>query len=259
VTERTSYKLFCGLRIYPAVAGLLGCAVFLIVLEIAVRSDLIPPTVIPRPSDFIAGMFTLHRKVDFEGAIAITFGMTALALFFELLVALPIGYFLAKNKVFRSAYEGWLAALFAAPVFLLYPLFMVIFGRNFITLVVMGFIPGVIPMTLQTMQGFLSVSRTLVKVGHSYGLTEGQIFRKIMIPAAVPGIFTGFRLAVMYTLINIIGIEYLVDIGGLGRIVSDRYSRFDITGTYAAIIAVIAVSMLFQWLIAKIERSIRPV
>src|SRR5262249_26261845 len=156
-----------------------------------------------------------------------------------------------KNNILRAAYEGWLAALFAAPVFLLYPLFMVIFGRNFVTLVVMGFIPGVIPMILQTAQGFLSVPRTLVKVGHSYGLTEGQIFRKIMIPAAVPGIFTGFRLGVMYTLINIIGIEYLVDIGGLGRIVSDRYSRFDIVGTYAAIVAVIAVSALFQWLIAR--------
>ncbi|MGE3148413.1 MAG: ABC transporter permease [Pseudorhodoplanes sp.] len=257
--ERGLSRLFLRLRNSPSAVALFWFGVFLLVLEVVVRADIISQTIVPRPSDFIVGVFTLHRKVDFGGAIMTTFGMTALALVFELIVALPVGFWLARSKTLRLSYEGWLAALFAAPVFLLYPLFMVIFGRNFITLVIMGFIPGVIPMILQTMQGFLSVPRTLVKVGLSYGMTESQIFWKIMIPAAVPGIFTGFRLGVMYTLINIIGIEYLVDIGGLGRVVSDRYSRFDIVGSYAAIVAVIAVSTLFQWTIARAERAVRPV
>jgi NitT/TauT family transport system permease protein len=79
-----------------------------------------------------------------------------------------------------------------------------------------------------------------------------------MFPAAAPSIFTGFRLALIYTLINIIAIEYLVDIGGLGRIVADRYFRFDIAGTYTAIIAVAAISILFNWLIGRLERWVRP-
>jgi NitT/TauT family transport system permease protein len=176
----------------------------------------------------------------------------------ELLVALPLGYFLFRRRDFALAYSGWLAALFAAPIFLLYPLFLVIFGRSEITLIIMGFLPGVIPLIIQVEQGFHGVSSTLINVGRSVGVTAWQNFWKIMIPAAAPSIFTGFRLALIYTLINIIAIEYLVDIGGLGRIVADRYFRFDISGTYTAIIAVAAISILFNWLIGRLERWVRP-
>jgi NitT/TauT family transport system permease protein len=135
---------------------------------------------------------------------------------------------------------------------------MVIFGRNSVTLIIMGFLPGVIPLIIQVERGLLSVSRTLINVGYSVGARPLQIFWKIMIPAAAPSIFSGFRLALIYTLINIIAIEYLVDIGGLGRIVADRYFHFDIVGTYAAIIAVAAINIIFNGMIGLFERWIRP-
>ena len=240
----------------PALAGLLCLALLLALVEFAVRADIIPRSVVARPSDAIAGLVT-HRA-DLSNGFLITFGMTATAMVLELLVALPLGYFLFRRRDFALAYSGWLAALFAAPVFLLYPLFMVIFGRNEITLIIMGFLPGVIPLIIQVEQGFRSVSSTLINVGRSFDVTAWQNFWKIMMPAAAPEIFTGFRLALIYTLINIIAIEYLVDIGGLGRIVADRYFRFDISGTYTAIIAVAAISMLLNWLIGRLERWVRP-
>ena len=241
----------------PALAGLLCLALLLALVEFAVRADIIPRSVVARPSDAIAGLVTQNRA-DLSNGFLITFGMTATAMVLELLVALPLGYFLFRRRDFALAYSGWLAALFAAPVFLLYPLFMVIFGRNEITLIIMGFLPGVIPLIIQVEQGFRSVSSTLINVGRSFDVTAWQNFWKIMMPAAAPEIFTGFRLALIYTLINIIAIEYLVDIGGLGRIVADRYFRFDISGTYTAIIAVAAISMLLNWLIGRLERWVRP-
>jgi NitT/TauT family transport system permease protein len=214
--------------------------------------------VVARPSDAISGLVAVQNRGDLVNGFLITFGTTAIAMVLELLAALPLGYFLFRRRDFALAYSGWLAALFAAPVFLLYPLFMVIFGRSEITLIIMGFLPGVIPLIIQVEQGFRGVSSTLINVGRSFDVTAWQSFWKIMIPAAAPDIFTGFRLALIYTLINIIAIEYLVDIGGLGRIVADRYFRFDISGTYTAIIAVAAISMLLNWLIGRLERWVRP-
>lgn len=242
----------------PQVAGLLLLLVLALIIEGLVRFAIISPGIIAKPSDAIMGLFTLQKKADLFGAFQITAAVTITAIALELLVAVPFGYFLFRNRAFGLAYTGWLAALFAAPIFLLYPLFLVIFGRNLVTLVVMGFLPGVIPLILQVQQGFLGVSPTLIKVGQSFNLPERVIFWKIMVPAAAPSIFTGFRLALMYTLVNIIAIEYLVDIGGLGRIVADRYFRFDIPGTYSAIIAVTCISILFNWMIGCGERWIRP-
>ena len=241
----------------PQAAGLALLIATFSLLELAVRSGAISPGIIARPSAAIIGIFTLQAKVDFIEAIQATAATTATAVLLELLFAIPFGYFLYRFRVFGLAYTGWLTALFAAPIFLLYPLFLVIFGRGVVTLMVMGFLPGVVPLILHVQQGFLAVSKIWINVGRSYGMSERQIFWKIMVPAAAPTIFTGFRLALMYTLINIVALEYLVDLGGLGRIVADRYFRFDIPGTYSAILAVTAISVFFNWMIGRAERWVR--
>lgn len=241
----------------PTAAGLAGLAVLLVALEIGVRVGLISPTVVALPSRALIGLITLQEKVDFVAAFGITFATVGVALILELAVAIPVGYALFRWRALGLAYEAWLAAMFAAPVFLLYPLFMVIVGRNVMTLVLMGFIPGVIPMIIQVYQGFVSIPRTLISVGNSYGLAARQIFWMIMVPAALPGIVTGVRIGLMYTLINIIAIEYLVDVGGLGRVVSDRYFRFDIEGMYSSIIGIAAISVVFNWMIGRAQRWVR--
>jgi NitT/TauT family transport system permease protein len=241
----------------PQLCGVLLLLVLGLLLEYAVRSRLIPSGIIAAPSAALMDLLTIQQKVDFWGACQITAFETAIAVLLELVVAVPFGFFLARHRAFGLAYTGWLTALFAAPIFLLYPLFLVLFGRSYVTLIVMGFLPGVIPLILQVQQGFLGVKKTWIDVGRGFDLTEWQLLWKILIPAAAPSIFTGFRLALMYTLVNIVAIEYLVDIGGLGRIVADRYFRFDIPGTYAAIIAVTGTSILFNWIIGYAERWVR--
>lgn len=248
-----------GLYVPPWLAGLACLAALLAFVEYAVRADLISRTVVARPSDAFAGLLSVQTRTDLLTAFLKTFGMTATAMVWELLVALPLGYLLFRHRILGQAYLGWLAALFAAPIFLLYPLFLVIFGRNEMTLIIMGFLPGVIPLIIQVEEGFRRVPQTLVNVGRSFGVSPWQNFWMVMFPAAAPSIFTGFRLALIYSLINIIAIEYLVDIGGLGRIVADRYFRFDIPGTYTAIIAVTAISITCNWLIGALERWVRPV
>lgn len=239
-----------AVSIYLIVAGLL-------ILEGLTRTGVISTAVVAAPSQAIGDLFTLQRKVNLFGAFGTTITVVVSALIVELIVAIPFGHFLFRHRIFGLAYTGWLTALFAAPIFLLYPLFLVIFGRNVITLIIMGFIPGVIPLIIHVQQGFLGVSPALVNVGKSFDLTPRAIFWKIMVPGAAPTIFTGFRLSLMYTMVNVIAIEYLVDIGGLGRIVADRYFHFDISGTYAAIIAVTGISVILNWLISKAERLVR--
>ncbi|MDH5749833.1 MAG: ABC transporter permease subunit, partial [Rhodospirillales bacterium] len=152
---------------------------------------------------------------------------------------------------------SWFAALFAAPMILLYPLFLVIFGRGFVTIFVMGAITGSIPIILNTRIGLASVPRHLFNVGVSFNCTARQQFTKVLFPAAVPTIFTGIRLGLIYALVNIIGIEFLINFGGLGRVVSDMYDRFEIPGMYAAILFIILVSASVFFILGRVERRIR--
>ena len=248
-------------RLYrtPAIVGLAGLLVVAGMLEVAVETGMLLEFVVARPSDTILAFAPVQNEMDLVGNFFVTLGMTAAATGLALLIGIPFGYFLFRSAKFGVAYEGWLAAAFAAPTVLLYPLFLVIFGRTHLTLIAMGFIPGAIPIIIQTRQGLMGVSQTLVNVGRSFNVSEREMFWKIQLPSAVPTIFTGIRIGVMYTLVNIVAIEYLIDFGGLGRIVSEMYFRFDTPGTYASIISVILVSVFFYWTFGRIEKWLRPV
>ena len=243
----------------PVVVGLLGVAVLAVTLEVVVSAGWVMDLVVPRPSDAILAFPAVQDEMDLFGNFLITLGMTTASTAIALAIGIPFGYFLYRNERFGIAYEGWLAAAFAAPTVLLYPLFLVLFGRTHLTLIMMGFIPGSIPIIIQTRQGLLGVSETLINVGRSFNVSEREMFWKIQLPAAVPTIFSGIRIGVMYTLVNIVAIEYLIDFGGLGRIVSEMYFRFDTPGTYASIMAVILVSVIFYWGFGRVEKWLRPV
>ena len=95
--------------------------------------------------------------------------------------------------------------------------------------------------------------------GRSLKLTRSQLYWKILFPAALPTIFVGVRLGLIFALINIVGVEFLINFGGLGQLINELAERYDLPGTYAAICFVILVSVLFFILTERAERWLRPV
>ena len=169
------------------------------------------------------------------------------------------GVLMHRVKLLQQACETWVAAMAAAPLVLAYPLFMVIFGRNAWTIIMMGFFAALPPVILKTIEGMASTRKVLVNVGRSFNLTPTQQFWKIMFPAALPTIFVGVRLGLIFALINIVGVEFLINYGGLGQLINDLAERYDLAGTYAAICFVILVSVLFFMALEKAERWLRPI
>ena len=156
------------------------------------------------------------------------------------------------------ATETWVAAIAAAPLVLMYPLYLVIFGRSALTIVMMGFSAGLAPIILKTLEGLSATRRVLINVGRSFNLTPSQQFWKILFPAALPTIFVGVRLGLIFTLINVVGVEFLINFGGLGQLINDLAERYDLPGTYAAICFVILVSVMFFMGLERMERWLRP-
>ena len=68
---------------------------------------------------------------------------------------------------------------------------------------------------------------------------------KILLPAALPSIFVGLRVGLIFALINIVGVEFLINFGGLGQLINELAERYDLPGTYGAIGFVVLVSVLF--------------
>ena len=98
-----------------------------------------------------------------------------------------------------------------------------------------------------------------MQVARSLNASQSQILNKVLFPAALPSIFAGMRLGLLFALLNIVGVEFLINTGGLGQLVNELSERYDLAGMYAAILCTMLVSILFFSLSERLERSMRAV
>jgi NitT/TauT family transport system permease protein len=150
-----------------------------------------------------------------------------------------------------------MGGIMASPTVLLYPVFLIFFGRNEGSIIALIAIHSTIPIVLNTRQALLEVSPTFIKVGQSLNLSERQVFRHILLPAAVPIVFAGLRLGIIYMLLGIIALEYIIGVGGLGWFISEVGFRFDAPGLYAGICMVFVLSASVIYLLNKAQRALR--
>lgn len=242
----------------PFLLGLGAMIAGIAAVEALVRIGLINPYVVPLPSEIIG---SFPRLFEEEGIITRFWLTTREAFWATALLAvfgIAIGALLHRVPLLRLATETWVAAMASAPIVLMYPLFLVIFGRSATTIVMIGFVAGLPAVILKTVEGLAGTRQVLINVGKSFKLTRWQMYWKILFPAALPNMFVGVRLGMIFALINIVGVEFLINFGGLGQLVNDLAERYDLPGTYAAICFVILVSVVFFVLTERVERWLRP-
>lgn len=243
----------------PAALGLGSLLIVVVLAEILIRVGVINRYIVPMPTQVASSFGRLITEEDVFGRFRLTFVESLSAGTLITIIGIGIGILLYRINLLRLACETWIAALASAPTVLMYPLFLVIFGRSAMTIIMMGFVAGLPPVILKTLEGLSGTRRVLIDVGRSFKLGPTQMFVKILFPAALPTIFVGLRLGLIFTLINVVGVEFLINFGGLGQLINDLSERYDLPGTYAAICFVILVSVCFFIMTERIERWLRPV
>jgi ABC-type nitrate/sulfonate/bicarbonate transport system permease component len=246
-------------RWLPAVLGIGSIAAIIGLVEMLIRLGLINRFIVPMPSEIFLAFPRIVAEENVLSRFVLTISEAFSASILVAVFGVAGGVLLHRYVLLRQATETWVAAVAAAPLVLIYPLYLVIFGRNATTIVMMGFSAGVAPVTLKTLEGLSGTRRVLINVGKSFNLTRWQQFWKILFPAALPTIFVGLRLGLIFALINIVGVEFLINFGGLGQLINELAERYDLPGTYAAICFVILVSVCVFVLLERVERWLRPI
>jgi ABC-type nitrate/sulfonate/bicarbonate transport system permease component len=242
----------------PVAFGVVTLTVAACAAEWLLRVGAINRFIVPLPSEVLASFPRIIVEENILARFLVTVRECLYAMLLIAVAGIAVGALLHRLPALRAATETWVAAAASAPIVLMYPLFLVIFGRSVTTIVMMGFLSGLPPVILKTIEGLGGARRVLVDVGRSFNLSPWQMFTKILFPGALPTIFVGLRLGLIFSLINIVGVEFLINFGGLGQVINDLAERYDLPGTYAAIGFVILTSVLFFVVTEWIERWLRP-
>ncbi|MBI2987218.1 MAG: ABC transporter permease subunit [Deltaproteobacteria bacterium] len=228
-------------------------ATVLTTIEVLVRFNLVDRIFLTSPSLIAAAAWQSLFAGDLISLSLKTVSAVGMAFVIAAGIGLSAGYVLWRYPLFGRAYDELLGALFASPLILLYPISLVILGRGINAIIAMAFLPGMIPIALNTHQGLRDVNPTYLKAGRGMRLTERQIMRHVLLPAASPLIFGGLKLGLTYILISVIALEFLVEIGGIGTLASKGYFWFNTEELYVGVAGAIFLSIIFVYLLGKAE------
>jgi NitT/TauT family transport system permease protein len=227
--------------------------VLLAILEAGVRTRVINPLFVAPPSDAIGGAVSGLLNGTLGGPLLVTLYETAVCLVLATVLGTGTGYLLWRYGEAGRAFEPWVAGLFAAPLILLYPIPLVIFGRTSTAVIAQATVMALPPVILYTRQSLAAIPPQFLKVAAAFRLTRGQAIRHVLAPAAAPTLFTGLRLGLTYILVGVISVEYLAEIGGLGKTISFDYLAFNMPGVYSAVTAVIMLAAVLLGVIGRLQ------
>jgi NitT/TauT family transport system permease protein len=218
-------------------------------LEVCCRTKLINPKVVIPPSEMADALVQMLISGQVNGQIARTFGIVLLAAAISIVAGFAIGVVIHAIPRVRQALDPFFATYYAVPIFIFYPVMIVIFGLSIMPIVLMGVATAVVAMIIATLNGLDRIPRVLTKVARVHRMGTVSTALRLKLPAAAPHLFTGVKLVVSYAFIGVIASEFILAPAGLGRVIADAYSDFNNRRMYAMMLLLVIVATAVNMLL----------
>ena len=138
---------------------------FFVAIEILIQFGVLNRFIVPPPSEIIGSFYRVIIEEHVFSRFLVTAGECLTAGVMLTVFGVAGGVLMHRFRLLQQACETWVAALASAPFVLMYPLFLVIFGRNAWTIIMMGFVSALPPVILKTIEGISGTRKVLVNVG----------------------------------------------------------------------------------------------
>ena len=175
-----------------------------------------------------------------------------------ILIGVPLGLFIGGFRAAEAALGLYITAGYAMPLVALVPLLILWLGLGFAVKVAVIFLMSLFPICINTWLGVTAVPKTLIEVGKSFVAPDTVILRRIILPATLPYIMAGIRLAVGRAVVGMVIAEFFTTISGLGAVIINSANNFDTATMFVPIIILMMTAIGLNWLIGFVERWVAP-
>jgi NitT/TauT family transport system permease protein len=204
------------------------------------------PAIFPSLGDIASATTSLSDASDdtFLDHLWATTGRVLLALASGCALGFLMGILFWRVPVIGRAVEPYLISFYAVPLVVFYPFLLVLMGINSWPIIVLSGIMCAIPVALNTWIGFRDQPEIFQRVARVLQMSPLLRFRRIEAPAAMPHVFIGARVGVVYSLVGTIGMEFMVSGRGLGYAIRFQYETFDVPSMYLFLAATLVLSFV---------------
>ncbi|HEX2725582.1 MAG TPA: ABC transporter permease [Beijerinckiaceae bacterium] len=235
------------LRILVLVAAILA-------IEWLCRIGIINRFTMQPPSEIMRDLYRILVSGKFNGAIAATLLNSAMAFVMSVTVGISVAVIIHRRRLAREALDPLFATYYAIPVIAFYPLLIMLLGVGDAPKIMIAFMLGVIAVIVNTLNGLDRVPPALVKTARVVQMSPSETALRVTLPYAMPYMLTGVKFAVAYSLIGIIGSEFILSSNGIGFEISFAYNNYDNSTMYPLIVLVLVVSITLNMMLAWWEK-----
>ena len=214
---------------------------------------------LPKPGAVLRELIDVLRTGEFVADLRITLGELGAAFALSAVGGTALGYLISRSPYLAVTVEPLVSALYAVPIILFLPLYVLFFGLGPASKIALGATISFFPVALSTVAGFSSVERMYTVAARSMGCSDYQLFRWVLLPAALPVILTGLRMGFTVALLSILGAETISSVSGLGHRIVSLGENMDMARMFAYIAFAVAIAVslnaIVSWLEARGKRS----
>ncbi len=236
----------------PTKNGLTILLVPIVLLTLIVSAELIlvasktPDYIVPTPSsvlrefslDILSGRILRHAAVTISEAL--------LGFFLALIIGIALAIVVNRYQTVHEVIQPYVTAFQAMPKVALAPIIVIWFGFGMESKVVLVTIIAFFIVFVSALNGFQSLSNSVLELMHSYGATEGQILRKARFQNALPFIFAGAEAAVLYSLTAAVVGEFVGSKEGLGYLIQVRTAQMKGDSAFSVILLLVIIALAVQ-------------
>jgi len=179
---------------------------------------------------------TGNGALIYHAGVTVSRALTGFAL--AVLVGIPFAAAMARSPAMRNLFEPIFFVGYPIPKIALFPVFTYIFGIGTPSKIAFTFLECLYPIVVTCYFGFRGVQTQLIWTAQNCGAGRMMVLRRVIFPAAMPGIFSGLRIALPIAIIVVVLTEMIGDSIGLGYYITIWSTRFRFANVYAAIIVI---------------------
>ncbi|MGW6687087.1 ABC transporter permease [Streptomyces sp. NPDC054961] len=246
-----------ALRVLRALALRSAAIVALLALwETAPRLGLVDATFLPPVSEVAVAWWELlgdgQLAEHTRASLVRSFGGFGIAV----LISVPLGLLIGWYRPVAVLLGPLLEVFRNTAALALLPVFVLLLGIGETSKVSIVVYACVWPILLNTISAVGNADPTLVKLARSMDLSTPRLFQKVILPASVPAIFTGIRLAGAVSILVLVAAEMIGAKAGLGYLINASQFNFAIPQMYAGIVTISAIGLAFNQILVAVERRL---
>ncbi|MFC0454266.1 ABC transporter permease [Rhodococcus jostii] len=229
---------------------------FLALWEIAPRVGLVDEVFLPPFSTVVEAFFDLVKSGELWQHVSASLSRALIGFFVAVVIAIPLGIAIAWYRPVSDFLNPILELFRNTAALALLPVFILILGIGEESKIALVIYACTFPILLNTISGVRTVDPLLIKSASSLGLSPVRLFQKVVLPAAVPTIFTGIRMAAASSILVLIAAEMVGAKAGLGYLITASQFNFQIPNMYAGIVAISVLGLSLNAVLVLIERRL---